>query len=987
MLVAIFHPALEQARHQECLTVPAGKISMPVTIDGNDALTAFPGISGNGTLGNPYTIEDTEFGNITGTMLTIRNVDTHLAISNCTFNMPGSHLASTIIVLENASNLCMDGCSLDGGGSAWLAIQLESCSNFTLANTSFAGSRNGIYLSSTSGITSGIMLVNNTFLGDDTFCTAMYGVANIEITNNTVDGQAALHVPDLEVLGNITSATGNVLNDKPVILVKDQSGASISGIAGQMIVVNSTRTTIANMTLDNASTFMYAFGNQELVLDNVTVNYGGVPDYAFIVKNTTSFIMRSSKFKNIDRGIRCTSCRGIRFDGNEMTNANAPLFIEKSTNGSITGNTFSNSTANLIDCSDIKCDDNHFTGRGMIGTRCARVSIENGTFLNAPLAIRLEACNDSTIRNCTFDNMIESGSPFFSWYVENTLCRNTTIANNTFSGFSGVMFLELENSSSIYDNVMVNLTFDYPMESWIVGSNAVDIHHNIVDGVESIGFLLYYSSRCTFRSNRISNGWRGIVLYESRHNTIDSNTFSSMQGGGVTCSESDHNNITTNTITGENKSASHGIVVDYCKDVLIEGNFITNMNESIYIGSSRFCLVLGNNCTGSIFGIVIADSSSNLINGCSFDGIEVQALRFVNGSLNNVTWCEFRDVGTCAFEDLSSFGNLFSNNTGCSYAAPLPAAWIVGIIAAIASVAGTASYLGISRASRIKTLKRYATTKQVTGNIIVKIDDVTKDYRIGTTTVHALRGITLEIEKGELACLMGPSGSGKSTLINIIATLDGPTSGSMYLNGKPVYAIANRQASTPRWASLVRERVWVRTRTRARTRGMGNTGAIAGGIAPRSVVLPSQAELAKIRRLQIGIVYQKYNLIEVLTAVENVMLPMTILDTPTREKRAKAMTLLEMVGLKGKEGRLPLQLSGGEQQRVCIARALVNDPLIVLADEPTGNLDQQTGKEIIKLFERLNTERGQTFLVVTHDPAIASRAHRILKIRDGKIET
>jgi putative ABC transport system ATP-binding protein len=151
-------------------------------------------------------------------------------------------------------------------------------------------------------------------------------------------------------------------------------------------------------------------------------------------------------------------------------------------------------------------------------------------------------------------------------------------------------------------------------------------------------------------------------------------------------------------------------------------------------------------------------------------------------------------------------------------------------------------------------------------------------------------------------------------------------------------------------------------------------------------VLQNQGTLANIRRLQIGIIFQHYNLVPVLTALENVMLPVSILDMPEEKKRAKAIDLLEKVGLKDKGDRLPSQLSGGEQQRVSIARALANDPVIILADEPTGNLDQKTSREIIKLFESLNTDHKQTFFIVTHDPAIASRTHRIIKIRDGLIE-
>nr|MDO8114765.1 ABC transporter ATP-binding protein [Candidatus Sigynarchaeota archaeon] len=223
------------------------------------------------------------------------------------------------------------------------------------------------------------------------------------------------------------------------------------------------------------------------------------------------------------------------------------------------------------------------------------------------------------------------------------------------------------------------------------------------------------------------------------------------------------------------------------------------------------------------------------------------------------------------------------------------------------------------------------------GMPLLKLVKVNKEYAVGTKTLRVLKDVDLEIEKGELVSIMGPSGSGKSTLLNLIAALDSPTSGKIYLQGFPLHAFPDYK-------------------------------------------------LTLLRRTYVGIIFQFYNLIPFLTAMENVLLAMDAGEQSVEQARAKTGTLLSSVGLETKMQRYPTELSGGEQQRLSIARALANDPLIILADEPTGNLDQKSGKEVMKIFERLNQERKQTFLIVTHDPVIASRTNRIITLVDGVIQ-
>lgn len=219
----------------------------------------------------------------------------------------------------------------------------------------------------------------------------------------------------------------------------------------------------------------------------------------------------------------------------------------------------------------------------------------------------------------------------------------------------------------------------------------------------------------------------------------------------------------------------------------------------------------------------------------------------------------------------------------------------------------------------------------------VRVRNVIKRYVMGTVIVEALRGINLEIQRGEYISIMGPSGSGKSTLFNMIGGLDKPTDGRVYIDEVDIAQL-------------------------------------------------DAYELAWLRCRKIGYIFQSFNLIPVMTALENVTLPMIFAGVPTDEGIEKAIELLTMVGLGDRIQHKPLELSGGQQQRVAIARALANDPAIVLADEPTGNLDLNTGREIIALLKRLNKENGVTIISATHDLKMLDVSDRIFWIRDGRVD-
>ena len=225
-----------------------------------------------------------------------------------------------------------------------------------------------------------------------------------------------------------------------------------------------------------------------------------------------------------------------------------------------------------------------------------------------------------------------------------------------------------------------------------------------------------------------------------------------------------------------------------------------------------------------------------------------------------------------------------------------------------------------------------------TAAVIVKLDNVEKTYKQGKIEVPALRGLGLEVRRGEFMALTGPSGSGKTTALNIIGGLDTPTRGSVMVDG-------------------------------------------------RDLATMSRAELSRMRRDKIGFVFQAYNLVPVLTAFENAEMVLRLQGMPAAERRQRIMRLLADVGLEGMEHRKPAELSGGQQQRVAIARAIAPDPVVTLADEPTANVDSATAEMLLSLMERLNREHDVTFIFSTHDPRVMARARRVIRMVDGKVES
>jgi len=219
---------------------------------------------------------------------------------------------------------------------------------------------------------------------------------------------------------------------------------------------------------------------------------------------------------------------------------------------------------------------------------------------------------------------------------------------------------------------------------------------------------------------------------------------------------------------------------------------------------------------------------------------------------------------------------------------------------------------------------------------VVQVENLVKTYRLGKVSIPALRGISFDVAKGEFLVVMGPSGSGKTTLLNLLGAIDKPTSGRISIDGRDITTLG-------------------------------------------------EGELTKLRRHKIGFVFQFYNLIPALTAVENVELPMLTAGVSRKIASKRAFQLLETVGLAERVGHLPDELSGGEQQRIAIARALSNKPSVILADEPTGDLDTKTGMEVVQILYDTSKEENATVIVVTHDPMITEKADRILQMRDGNI--
>lgn len=229
------------------------------------------------------------------------------------------------------------------------------------------------------------------------------------------------------------------------------------------------------------------------------------------------------------------------------------------------------------------------------------------------------------------------------------------------------------------------------------------------------------------------------------------------------------------------------------------------------------------------------------------------------------------------------------------------------------------------------------THQQTPPTPIIQTIDLHKTYMQGGRPLNALKGINLEITPGEFTAIMGPSGSGKSTLLNMIGALDRPTKGNVIINGRDLSKLNNNQ-------------------------------------------------VADLRNTEIGFIFQFFNLIPRMDALGNVELPMAIKGTGRRKRRERATKLLSLVGLGDRTDHKPSQLSGGEQQRVAIARSLANDPVLILADELTGNLDSRTGKEIMDLLRQLNREEGKTFILITHDPMVGQNTDRIIQFKDGLIE-
>jgi len=221
------------------------------------------------------------------------------------------------------------------------------------------------------------------------------------------------------------------------------------------------------------------------------------------------------------------------------------------------------------------------------------------------------------------------------------------------------------------------------------------------------------------------------------------------------------------------------------------------------------------------------------------------------------------------------------------------------------------------------------------GNIVC-LEEITRTYQMGAVSVFALRGINLVFKQGEYIAIMGPSGCGKSTLLNVLGCLDRPSSGKYYLGGLDVSTL-------------------------------------------------SDDELSAIRGARVGFVFQSYNLIQQLTVVENIEVPLYYQGVSEKKSRERSLYLAELVGLGERIHHRPTELSGGQQQRVAIARALANDPLLILADEPTGNLDTVSGKEILEVFDDLH-QQGKTLVLVTHSDEVAERAQRVIRLRDGRVE-
>ncbi|MEM3590118.1 MAG: ABC transporter ATP-binding protein [Candidatus Bathyarchaeia archaeon] len=281
----------------------------------------------------------------------------------------------------------------------------------------------------------------------------------------------------------------------------------------------------------------------------------------------------------------------------------------------------------------------------------------------------------------------------------------------------------------------------------------------------------------------------------------------------------------------------------------------------------------------------------------------------------------------------SSIGGPMGSELMALLAAPRPSPFLMPLL--LYSFALLASLAALKPAAPI--LERPEAQSPVGEDLAVKVVDLTKVYKTGLVEVPALRGVNLEVRRGEFVCIVGPSGCGKSTLLNLLGALDKPSGGKIYIDGVDISRM-------------------------------------------------NDGELAKFRNEKIGFVFQAYNLVSRAKVLQNVELPSVVKGLPRSERARKARDLLEAMGIGSKLQQKPTALSGGEQQRVAIARALMNDPTFVLADEPTGNLDSKTGREVWEMLRKANRERNATIIVVTHNLELARESDRIIYLRDGLVE-
>ncbi|MHA1999825.1 MAG: right-handed parallel beta-helix repeat-containing protein [Promethearchaeota archaeon] len=977
-------------------TSPAS-YSIPLIFQNNSDIVDF--CSGNGTDGtasNPHVIQNITFfyNNYFDYMVQIRNTDLYIIIRNCTFDGNGTITFSQLF-LQNATNVRVENCTFISSVSNNVAV--FSSTNFTAINNTISEGYWGVraYMSNNLNVTGNEMealtgaiyldgcnntnIVTNNATNCSIFLDANYS-ENITGINNTcinVTTFLPFEVYDSSILSQNFSGN-NSLNGKPIIyLFKESNRTIVYPPDSPIYVINCTNITINSGQLNIQSTAFSSHTTTGLILQNMTFKN----DSSIIMYNTNHTEINSCHFNNSNQHLSFFLC-------NDLTIENSALIL--------------NYITYFSSCENITLKNSSITGN------------LNATFVYGAY---FHHSNNTSIENCTFENLVgygvysyyhggEKGLQLLNCTFDSTLygiyeyrSNSTIIENNTFFNVSNPINLYRVNDTTIRNNRIssaggygiqcnngINVTIenctliDIP-NSWsgvdIRGFEYASISHcNFTNvGSEYTYFKTVYLhdvSNGSFTSNVVENCSVGIFLGDCSKFTVNGNNFTNVQRNGINIYSSSRINITNNMVEC-NQNGTSGIELYDSRYVKIENNEIIDPYQGIYLIDSRSCEIVMNNITGCSFGMYLWNSKENLMDQLRFEDIDHTAVVFISSRYNNLTNSFFINVQACVSEDKNSYENTFLNNDNCNYKGhgapspyniPLIIGLSIGLGAGIPLFLFTYHQVSFNRKKRI--LAKFK-DGLVSKKVVLKLNRISKKYVLGKEIVQALNNVSLEIERGGFISIMGPSGSGKTTLLNIIGTIDSPTSGEMFLNGKPIFT---DDVVTRKGKSKISSKKGKRE------------------LKPRRTInLTKELELANIRRLQVGMIFQHYNLIEVLTSLENIVLPMTILNIPEEEKREKARELLKLVGLEGKEERLPSQLSGGEQQRVSIARALANDPVIILADEPTGNLDQETGRQIMKLFERLNSERGQTFLIVTHDPVVASRTHRIIKIKDGKIIT